>query len=325
MISRRAFVSAAFALGATTAHAEPVGRRKKEWALWDGVAPGSEGLDLVEQTVERSRDPAQHDRAVTGITRPSLTLLAPARPNGAAVILMPGGAYQREAIDKEGFDVGRWFSARGVSAFVLKYRLPSEGHAARTLVALRDAARAVRLVRANAKKLGLDAQRIGVLGASAGGHLAASLAVRAAEPLYDAQGDVDSLSARPDFLVLLYPVISMENPFAHAGSRQALLGDQPELTAIRQASPDLLVSAASPPTFLVAASDDQSVSPENALRFYRALSSAGVAAELHLFPEGGHGFGLRSAPRLAVSHWPNLMWQWLRAGGVIRDQRLRAR
>ncbi len=317
MLGRRAFMAAALTLAPGAAAGEPLAPRAKEWPLWDGVAPGSEGLSLVEQTVERSHDARVHDRAVTGITRPTLIPFLPQRANGAAMVLMPGGAYQREAIDKEGVDIARWLAARGVTAFVLKYRLPSEGHAERTMVALRDAARAVRLVRASARKLGLDAQKVGVLGASAGGHLAASLAVRAAEVLYEPAGEADALSARPSFAVLLYPVISMEDPIAHAGSRQALLGDHPEADALRRASVELAVTSDTPPALIVAASDDQAVSPENSLRFYRALRAANVPAALHLFPEGGHGFGLRSPKRLAVSHWPNLLWEWLRAGGFL--------
>lgn len=285
--------------------------------LWPDSAPGSGGLALMETITERSTDRSKPDRVVTGITQPSITPFLPPHPNGAALIVASGGGYVREVLDKEGSEVARWFAPRGVTVFLLKYRLPGEGHDQRSDVPLEDAERAVRIVRSKANQFGVDPSRIGVMGFSAGGHLAASLGARFADKVYEAVDEIDAQSDRPDYLVLLYPVISMEASLAHGTSRRALLGENPTAEAIVGYSPDKTVGPFAPPTLLILADDDQSVPPENSIRYYEALHRAGVPAELHIFFQGEHGFGIRAAQGMPVAAWPEIAWKWLAATGFV--------
>ena len=286
-----------------------------EIALWPGAAPGSETLALNETITERSTDPAVHDRFVAGVLRPRLLVFRAQTPNGTAVIITPGGGYVRTVLDKEGFETARWLAARGVSAFVLVYRLPGEGHERRADVPLQDAQRAVRLVRARAHELGIDVHRIGFLGFSAGGHVAASVATRFDARVYAPVDALDAASARPDFSILLYPVVSMDASIAHAGSRRALLGDAPSPTALATHSLENAVTAATPPTLLILTDDDTVVLPENGLRYHASLRRNHVPAELHIFARGKHGFGIRGAQGLPVGDWPELVGAWLAASG----------
>jgi acetyl esterase/lipase len=288
-----------------------------ELPLWPGSAPGSEHVSLSESVEDRSGDPKKPDRAVHGIRTPTLTAFLPKQANGASLIIAPGGGYVREVIDKEGSEIAAWFAERGVTVFVLKYRLPGEGHEHGSSVPLQDAQRAVRLVRAQAASLQLDPKRVGFLGFSAGGHVAASLAAQFARKVYEPIDAADSASARPDFLLLLYPVISMQGAIAHEGSKTALLGAHPSSAELALHSCELHVQSTSPPAFLALADDDQAVLPENSLRYYQALKRAGVPAELHVFLHGGHGFALRGALTEASRHWPELAWQWLQGLGVV--------
>ncbi|HEY0053289.1 MAG TPA: alpha/beta hydrolase, partial [Caulobacteraceae bacterium] len=192
--------------------------------IWPNGAPGGEAVTVAEEVHERSRDASFHDRYVTGVRRPSLTVQRPARPNGAAVLLIPGGGYSWVVLDKEGFDIARPLADEGVTSFVLRHRLPHQGWAAGADTPLQDAQRALRFIRGNAVRLGVDPARVGVLGASAGGHVAASLITRFDAPVYARTDGADDVSARPDFACLMYPVNLMEDPAAHRGSRDNLLG-----------------------------------------------------------------------------------------------------
>ena len=304
------------AFGARHAHAALLTERA-ELPLWPGSAPGSARLVISESVEERSADAAKPDRAVRGVVTPTLTAFLPKQANGVSLIIAPGGGYVREVIDKEGTEVARWFAAHGITVFVMKYRLPGEGHEHASSVPLQDAQRAVRLLRSQAVGWSLDPARIGFLGFSAGGHVAASLATRFESKVYEPRDASDTLSARPDFLLLLYPVISMQAGLAHQGSKSALLGSHPSRADVALHSCELNVSSATPSTFLALADDDQSVAPENSLRYYRALERAGVHAELHVFLRGGHGFALRGTESEPSHHWPELAWQWLAALGVV--------
>ena len=297
-----------------------------EIELWPGAAPGSSALALTESVTERSKDPRQQDRFVTGLLRPRLLWIkaekvrAPApnpEPSGVALIIAPGGGYVREVLDKEGFETARWLAARGISSFVLLYRLPGEGHQQRADVPLQDAQRAVRLLRGRAREFGIDPRRIGVLGFSAGGHVAASVATRFDAKVYQPVDSLDALSARPDFSILLYAVVSLDPAIAHAGSRQALLGEAPSATEIRQYSAENNVTAATPPTLLILTDDDTSVVPANSLRYYEALHRLSVPVELHIYARGKHGFGIRGARGLPVAAWPDVAWSWLSASGFL--------
>lgn len=286
--------------------------------MWPGTAPGSEKVTAHEELAERGTGRPHRDRALTGVTRPSLTVHLPRRPNGTTLIVAPGGGYVREHVDSEGAEIAAALVPKGVTVFVLKYRLPAEGHEQGRDVPLQDGQRAVRLVRGNAARWGLDPARIGIMGFSTGGHLAATLGARFMFKVYDPVDALENVSPRPDFVVLVYPVISMEEGVAHAGARTALLGPRPDKAVVAAYSPDLHVGRQTPPTFLLAADDDTEVSPENAVRYYQALRTAGIPAELHVFARGGHGFALRKAGGLPVGSWLTLAWDWLRGAGFVR-------
>lgn len=288
-------------------------------ALWpgSGVGPGSENLRAQLAVTERSQEAFWPDRVLTGITKPNLTAFVPDRPNGAAVIVAPGGAYTHIVLDKEAAEMAHWLNACGVTVFVMQYRLPGEGHVDGKDVPLQDAQRAIRVLRQHAREWGLDPDRIGMLGASAGGHLAASLGANFSKEVYAPTDQADRLSARPDFLILLYPVITMDAKLAHLNSRTQLLGAAPSAALIKSYSPDQHVTRDSPRTFVVLANDDSAVPPQNGILYYEALRRVGVSAELHVFPEGEHGFGIRDARQLPVSAWPHLAAQWLKFSGII--------
>lgn len=294
-------------------------RDRQQIPLWPGVAPGSANVTVEEKVLDRSTDPAHPDRRVNGVTRPSLTVHLPRRPNGAALIVAPGGGYDSLAVDQQGSDIAAAFVPKGITVFSLKYRLPGEGHEQGRDVPLEDAQRAVRIVRANASRWDLDPARIGIMGFSSGGHLAANLGARFMFKVYDPVDQLENVSPRPDFVVLLYPIISMEDDVAHAGARKALLGPNPNKAAIAAYSPDLQVGRQTPRTLLILADDDTSVVPENSIRYYQALKRAGIPAELHIFAQGGHGFGIhKGAAGLPVGAWPRLVWDWLAAGGIVK-------
>lgn len=278
--------------------------------LWPGDAPGLVDRDLTDHIVERSSDPALRDRAMDRIRTPVLDIFPTARPNGAAALIFPGGGYARVVIDKEGYELAAWLAARGITAFVLFYRLPAQGWATPADTPLADAQRAIRLVRHQAARWRIDPKRVTAIGFSAGGHLCADLATRFDRRVYAPLDDADALPARPDLAAPLYPVIAMEPPVAHSGSRSNLLGRHPDAAAAREHSPDLQVTAATPPCFLLHAEDDPVVPVENTLRMRAALKAAGIAVETHLFERGGHGFGLRGTAGLPVAAWPELLLRW---------------
>lgn len=285
--------------------------------LWPGNAPGAPKTLPVLKTAQQSKDPAFNDRWLTGIARPTLTVRRPATPNGTAVMLVPGGGYGFLSWDNEGEEQARWLTARGVTCFILTYRLPGEGWADRAHVPLQDAQRGLRLIRARAGEFALDPARIAALGFSAGGHLAGSLATRFAERTYAPVDAADQLSARPDLVGLIYPVVSLSAPFTHGGSRDALFGASSTEAERRAASVEMGVTADTPPTFLVHASDDGLVPIQNSIALYEALLAAGRPAELHGFDQGGHGFGARLAKSVPASIWPTLFAAFAARHGVL--------
>ena len=288
--------------------------------LWPGTPPGGEGLNLTARIEDRSPDPnLYHDRIVTAIGAPYLKVFRPERPDGSALLVAPGGGYIRVVVDKEGFEAARRLNASGVTVFILYYRLPGEGWARAADVPLQDAQRAMRLIRGNANAYGIDQNRLGALGFSAGGHVAASLATRGNDAVYAPLDEADALDARPNFAALMYPVITM-TAGAHPGSRQSLLGANPTDAEIEAYSCEKHVTATTPPTFIALAADDDSVPPgPNGIAMFEALRAAKVPAELHVFEEGGHGFGLRLAKAKPASVWPDLLLHWGWRGGWFRD------
>jgi acetyl esterase/lipase len=284
--------------------------------LWPSGAPGAPATLPVETTRERSTDPAFNDRYVFGISRPRMAVFRPERPNGAAVMITPGGGYSWVVVDKEGYEMARWLSVRGVTVFVLFYRLPHEGWAAGPNVALSDAQRAIRLIRHHAPSYSLDPARICAMGFSAGGHLCADLMTRFAAPVYDPVDAADALSARPDAAAPIYPVISMTAPTAHAGSRRNLIGEHATPQLERAHSPHLNVPADAPPAFLLHAEDDLSVAVENILMLRAALREKEIPTQTHLYADGGHGFGLRLARGTTVEGWQEIFFIWGRNQGL---------
>lgn len=286
--------------------------------LWPKVAPGMPAKPPVEVTIERSKDISKlNDRSVSGVTVPRMAVFRPAKPNGASLLVFPGGGYVRMAMDKEGYEIGRLLAARGITVFVLFYRLPGEGWANRADVPLQDAQRAMRLIRARATKYGLDPNRVAAMGFSAGGHLCADLVARFAAKTYDPVDAADTLSARPMLAAPIYPVVSMGASVAHMGSRDALLGPDPSPALIAAHSPDRNIQPDSPPCFLCAAEDDKTVPTENILLLHAALRAAKVPVELHLFEQGNHGFGLRGVVGKPAHVWPDLFLTWATSRGWL--------
>lgn len=282
------------------------------FTFWpDGEAPGAKNSPVSFAQVERSKDPTLPDRAVTGIRAPEITVYAPEHPNGVALLVTPGGSYQRVVLDKEGSDLAAPFNAQGYTLFVMTYRMPADGHAEGANAPLADVQRAMRTLRARAGEWNINPHRIGVMGFSAGGHVAASLETRYDEPVYTPIDTIDKHSARPDFVVLGYTVISMDKAIAHPGSRKALIGDTPNAEQIKHYSPELNVNAQTPPTFIMHAVDDPSVPVENSLVMFNALRAHKIPTELHLFAEGKHGFGIRGAKGLPAAAWPQLAMRWI--------------
>jgi acetyl esterase/lipase len=278
--------------------------------LWSASAPGSPSPLPAELVRERSIDPAFNDRIILRVARPRMAVFRPARANGAAVLITPGGGYSWVVVDKEGYEVARLLRDQGVTVFVLFYRLPGEGWAAGPNVALADAQRAIRLIRHRAPGFSVDPRRICAMGFSAGGHVCADLLTRFAFPAYAPVEAADRLSARPDAATLIYPVISMTAPFAHAGSRRNLIGENASDVLERAHSPHLHVPADAPPCFLLHAENDASVPVGNTRLMRDALRARGIPVETHLFPDGGHGFGLRLAHGHSVERWPDLFIRW---------------
>lgn len=284
---------------ATLASANPI------IPLWPEGVPGARANIGAEQN---------KDGRIANVSEPTLTLVGPAvdRPNGTAVIICPGGGYVRLSADREGTQYANWLAGLGVTTFVLKYRMQEFGHPA----PLQDVLRAVRLVRSRAKEFGIDPARIGVMGSSAGGHLAASAGTLFDLPAGRTGAALDATSGRPDFLMLMYPVITMEPPAAHMGSRNALLGKSPSAELVAQMSLEKQVTGNTPPTLLIHTQEDQSVPVENSILFYQALTKARVPAEMYLFEHGSHGMGMKDGLGTA-SDWPRRAEEWLRARGLL--------
>jgi acetyl esterase/lipase len=251
---------------------------------------------------------------VTQVEEPTLQFFPPAidRPNGTAVIICPGGGYVGLSRQREGVQYANWLSTLGVSSFVLTSRLVEYGHPA----PLQDVLRAVRIVRSRAAEFHVDPARIGVMGSSAGGHLAACAGTLFDHPAGKTGAPLDAVAARPDFLILMYPVITLDDPYAHAGSRRALLGEHPTADLLRLLSLEKQVTERTPPTLLIHTQEDRTVPVENSILFFQALTRAHVPAEMYLFEHGSHGMGMRDGLGTA-SEWPKRAEEWLRARGLL--------
>ena len=292
----------------------PLWPAKERLKLWPGSPPGAPARPIVaNDTMNGPR--GSRELWLRGVAAPEIHVFRPARPDGSSLLSLPGGGYQFLSVQNEGLDVAQHFNAGGTTVFVLAYRLPGEGWARRDLVALQDAQRAMRLIRANAGALRIDPARLGVVGFSAGGHLAADLAVAHDERTYDPIDAADRESARPAYAGLVYPVTTLRPRGPASRSMDGLLGPNPPAARIDARSPVLRITAQTPPAFLVHAVDDPVVPLENTLDWLAACRAARIACDAHIFAEGGHGFGLHLARDLPGSRWPELFGLWMRKHG----------
>jgi len=291
-------------------------------ALWPNGAPGGDNVTVVEEVVHRDNAYGLVDRAAHNVTTPTLSRFDAQDPDGSALLIIPGGGYSWVVIDKEGFEGARWFNRRGVTVYVLSHRLPHQGWAAGPDTPLQDAQRAMRVIRARAAGDGVDPGRLGVMGFSAGGHVAGSLATRFNADVYAGVDGADALSARPDAAALVYPVATMHDAHVHAGSRRNLLGEEPSAADIAAYSLETDPPANTPPTFLLHATDDLSVPVENSLGMFTALKAKNVPVEMHIFQTGGHGFGLRGLDTNTARAWPQLYLNWAATHGLNNAERL---
>lgn len=275
--------------------------------LWEGDPPNY--TETGEVTIWDTSDIVR----VRNVQKPDIAVFLPSKKNatGEAVIICPGGGYRILAYDWEGTDVARWLNSKGIAAFVLKYRLPeSESNIIPYKSPLLDAQRAMRLVRFNAEKWNLDPGKIGIMGFSAGGHLASTLSTHfdAGDP--DSSDPVEQQSCRPDFSILMYPVISFSDEFTHQGSREALLGKDPDPDLVRNFSNELQVTTDTPPAILIHSADDQGVPVQNSLTYYKSLQENQISSELHVYPYGGHGYSL-AIGQGHLSTWPDRVIEWI--------------
>lgn len=306
-VTRRTFVLSALASAAVGhAHAGLGGRMILP--LWTGGPPGGGGPS-GPNTVDTKG-------AISNIAVPSLEVFAPTRPNGAAMLVAGGGGYKRIEVEREARPAARWLAAHGITAFVLAYRLPGEGWDAGPLAPLQDAQRAMRVIRAGARSYGVDPDKVGVLGFSAGGHLMGLAATRSAFASYPPTDATDALSARPAEAALVYPVITLEPPYNHTSTRVQLVGHHPDSAASADWSVDRHVRAHCPPMFLVQAEDDPIADVMNSRIMASVCERAGVPVELHVVADGGHGFAM-GRPGTASAEWPSWYEAWLRTNGAL--------
>lgn len=279
----------------------------ENFKLWPGLPPGAP----AKMPRPAAGVTARADIQMRGTASPSVGVIRPARPDGRAVLIAPGGGYSFVSLENEGVDVARLLAAHGITCFVLNYRLPGDGWLDRANTPLADAQRAMRLIRTNAARYAIDPAKLGVLGFSAGGHLAASLVTQHAAPLYGAIDAADARSARPAFGGLIYAVSNMEVGRSHGGSRTNLMGPNPSPAMVARYAADRHIHADTPPLFLLHAEDDTTVPVINSMDLLAAARAAGIKVEAHLFQQGGHGFGANAPDRLPVSLWPQLFGRWM--------------
>lgn len=275
--------------------------------VWPNGAPDSNGITLPEEIFDGKR--------VRNVTEAEIYVYLPKMGvnKGAAMVICPGGGYGMEAMDHEGYDIAEWLALQGVAGIVLKYRLPN-GH---DQIPLADAQRAIRIVRQKAAEWGINPGKVGIAGSSAGGHLASTAGTKFDLGKPESTDPIDKYSCRPDFMLLLYPVITFDEQFGHMGSRTNLIGTGNKWELVEKYSNELHVTAQTPPTFLILSDDDTAVPPRNSIEFYMALKKFNIPAEMHIFRDGGHGFGMNKINK-PVDQWPNLFAQWMKAQGITK-------
>ncbi len=275
----------------------------------------SQGQLMILHILKRSQPLTEGLHVVKKWSNPDLTVYLPdpEKSNGAAVLICPGGGYGVLAFDHEGNAIARWLNDNGIAGIILKYRLPSDLIMKdKSIGPLQDAQEAMRIIRRKAAEWRLDPDKIGVIGFSAGGHLASTLSTHFGEKVYNAK---DNTSARPDFSLLIYPVISFDTTITHRGTMNNLIGLKPDLKQVLRFSNELQITQGTPPAFLVHSADDKAVPVQNSIRYFEGLQKNKIPAELHVFQKGGHGYGL-SPKGGTESSWPDLCLKWLKAIGL---------
>jgi acetyl esterase/lipase len=279
--------------------------------LYKGKVPNS--IKHSEQEVKNVNDAGQI--RYSKVTQPTLEIHLPeaGKANGTAIVIIPGGGYGIVSYTNEGTDIAREFNKMGIAAFILKYRLPSDKIMAdKTIGPLQDAQQAIKTVRMRAKEWGVDTAKVGIIGFSAGGHLASTAGTHFTKSVID---NKEKINLRPDFMILMYPVISLTEELMHKGSRDNLIGSNPSIQLTSLYSNNTQVTEKTPPTILIHAGDDKTVKVENSLRFYESLLKCGVPAEMHIYPKGGHGFGVNN--RTTPDKWTERVENWLKSGNFI--------
>lgn len=280
-------------------------------SLWNKIPDEINAPDYKEKEV--LKEGKIQSTSLVSVTTLSVFIPKETKPDQTAVLIFPGGGYAHLSMEKEGANVAQWLNTLGITAFVIKYRLPSDLIMKdKSVGPLQDAQEAIRYVRSNAAKWNIDPNKIGTIGFSAGGHLASTLATHFDDKVYESKFN---MSARPDFSILIYPVISMNSNITHKGSQTNLLGKEPSQILIDNFSNDKKITPQTPPTFLVHASDDGAVLPENSINYYLALKKNNVSVELHIYEKGGHGFGL--GVKDTSQFWSNDCKEWLKINHYI--------
>lgn len=275
--------------------------------LWPAGIPNS------QPSSEKETQEKEGILWISKVQDPSIEVFLPVKQaaTGQAVLICPGGGYEGLAYDWEGTQIAKWLNTKGIAGIVLKYRLPNSASVKTSYEApLQDAKRAIRLIRSHANEWNIDQKKVGVMGFSAGGHLASTLGTHFNAEETVPTDSIRSMNARPDFMVLVYPVITMKKEFTHMGSRNSLLGENPSEALIKEFSNEEQVQIDTPPTFLIHATDDDVVPVENSIQFYRALVDKKIDAEMHIYPEGGHGFAL-ALDKGYLRSWPDRLEDWL--------------
>lgn len=276
--------------------------------IWPDGVPGSiKNENYFEKSTETDGEASRFEK----VTDPALYVLLPPveKATGTAVLICPGGGYGGQAFSHEGFAIARWLNDNGIAGIILKYRLPSDKIMNdKSVGPLQDAQEAMRIIRRNAFSWKINPKKIGIMGFSAGGHLASTLSTHYAENLYKV---TDSISARPDFSLLIYPVISFNASITHGGTRKNLIGDNPSEDAVRHFSNELQITGKTPPAFMVHSADDTAVPVKNSILYFEGLLNNNISAELHIFQKGGHGYGLANNQG-TESSWPDLCLGWMK-------------
>lgn len=311
MIRRFALAMAALlALFAPGALAAEAGAMREEIRLWPGTPPGNGKVEGEEKIGAEGSGLG----AVSNVSTPRMRVYRPATPNGAAVLVAGGGGYFRIQLKKESTPAAEWLAAEGFTVFELIYRLPNDGWDATT--PFMDAQRAMKIIRTRAAEFGIAPDRIGIMGFSAGGHLAGFTAYQPDRPLYEGTDRFENISARPDFAVLLFPVVTLRKPYDTTRTRREIIGEKGSEKAAEAWSLDTYARKDAPPTIIFAAADDPTTPPAHGIALFQSLIAAGSSAELHLFRNGGHGWGL-GTPDQVISQWPELFAHWASSLKII--------